>query len=114
MKRKVGGEDDEGPGGSRKLRINYTSADRLYTGGEHYRDCTIAALQSAFPLVPLSYLRKKLTNSNGLYAPMYLEIWNEEEMVEKAGGVGRLYKRKKAAGTHGAGEGRYGRDVRGE
>ncbi|TEB19832.1 hypothetical protein FA13DRAFT_1801699 [Coprinellus micaceus] len=50
----------------KKPKIDYASADRPHTGGPHYRDCAIAALQTAFPLIPLPYLRKKLAKLNGL------------------------------------------------
>lgn len=95
VKRKASGDEEGDGGGNKKARIDYASADRPFTGGLHYRDCAIAALQSTFPLIPLPYLRKKLSGLNGLYAPTYLAIRDEEERVERAGGVGRLYKPKK-------------------
>ncbi|KAJ3495887.1 hypothetical protein NMY22_g19881 [Coprinellus aureogranulatus] len=107
-KRKAG-SGDEG-GGPKKPKIDYASVDRPNTGGDHYRECAIAALQAAFPLIPLPYLRKKLAGKNGLYAPTYLEIRDDEEKVSRGEEV-RLYKPKKGGGYGGVkGKGKEVRD----
>ncbi|KAJ3498556.1 hypothetical protein NMY22_g19592 [Coprinellus aureogranulatus] len=108
-KRKAGSVDGEG-GGPKKPKIDYASVDRPNTGGDHYRDCAISALQTAFPLIPLPYLRKKLAGKNGLYAPTYLEIRDDEEKVARGEEV-RLYKPKKGGGYGGVkGKGKEVRD----
>ena len=67
-KRKRAPDDDDGREKS-KLKLDYASKDRKFTGGQSYPDLAISQLLQDFPLIPKPHIRATLKIHGGLYAP---------------------------------------------
>ncbi|KAJ2923809.1 hypothetical protein H1R20_g13283, partial [Candolleomyces eurysporus] len=85
----------EGAGNKAKRpRIDYATTERDFTGGDDYTPLALDALQTAFPYIPLTYIRRELASRKGLYAPTHLFVLEEERRVEREGEGTRRYRKK--------------------
>ncbi|RXW25103.1 hypothetical protein EST38_g771 [Candolleomyces aberdarensis] len=79
---------------AKRPRIDYATTERDFTGGDDYTPLALDALQTAFPYMPLTYIRREMASRKGLYAPTHLFLSEEERRVEMEGEGTRRYRKK--------------------
>jgi E3 ubiquitin-protein ligase RNF216 len=67
-KRKRAPDDDDGREKAR-VKVDYASKERAFSGGPHYYDLALSQLQEDFPWIPKQHIRTTLGKNGKLYAP---------------------------------------------